>query len=115
MKNKSFNVTLDHIKLLTCLCVGYDDDTKRPYIDSKRPYGDSDIPRSVAEAIDLDFVEIEGGEMVLTSQQEKYCWKLHSEIATVLEIALSTKAFKTGEYRANEDGEWERVKLSGKK
>lgn len=111
MSKKHFEVTRDHIKLVKSILVYWNEDIERVVIDSKRPYGDSDIPRSVAEAINLDFVETEGGELRLTSQQEKYCWKLHKDMATVLQIVLSTGQFKSGEYECNEyDYEWKKVK-----
>lgn len=111
MSKKYFEVTRDHIKLVKSILVYWDDDTKRVMIDQKRPYGDSDVPKSVAEAIDLDFVEIEGGELRLTSQQEEYCWKLHKDMATVLQIVLGTGQFKSGEYECDEyNSEWKKVK-----
>lgn len=110
MGNKRFTIIRDHIKLVKSIIIGWNPMTNRATIDDKRPYGDSDIPRSVAEAINLDFVEIEGGEMVLTSQQEKYCWKLNKDMATVLQIVLSTGSFRTGDYESDEYGlEWKRV------
>ncbi len=110
MKNKTFTITRDHIKLIRSINVGWNEDSKRPCIDSKRPYGDSDVPRSIAEAIKLDFVEIQGEKMALTSQQEKYCWQLNKDMATVLQIVLSTGAFKTGEYECNEyETDWKKV------
>lgn len=111
MSKKYFEVTRDHIKLVKSILVYWNEDTQRVNIDSKRPYGDSDIPRSIAEAIDLDFVEIEGGELRLTSQQEKYCWKLHKDMAIVLQIVLSTGQFKSGDYVSDQYFlEWKKVK-----
>lgn len=111
MSKKYFELTRDHIKLVKSILVYWNEDIERVVIDSKRPYGDSDIPRSVAEAIKLDFVEVQGGELKLTSQQEKYCWKLHKDMATVLQIVLSTGQFKSGEYECDEYGyEWKKVK-----
>lgn len=111
MSKKYFELTRDHIKLVKSILVYWNEDIERVVIDSKRPYGDSDIPRSVAEAIKLDFVEVQGGELKLTSQQEKYCWKLHKNMATVLQIVLSTGAFKTGDYECDEyETNWRKVK-----
>lgn len=111
MTKKRFEVTRDHIKLVKSILVYWDENSKRVVIDQKRPYGDSDIPRSVSEAIGLDFVEIEGGELRLTSQQEKYCWKIHKDMGTVLQIVLGTGQFKSGEYEYDEySSEWKKVK-----
>lgn len=111
MSKKHFEVTRDHIKLVRAILVGWNEDTERVEIDTKRPYGDSDIPRSVAEAIDLDFVEIEGGEMRLTYQQEQRCWKLHRDMATVLQIIFSSGELKSGKYEYDEENDkWKRLK-----
>ena len=111
MANKTFSVTRDHIKLVRGLIIEWNDNTDCdlgvPSANGKRPYGNSDVPEDVAEIIKLDFVDEEKG---LNKEQEKYCIKLHKDMGTVLQIVLSTGAFKTGEYECDEYGtDWKRI------
>lgn len=112
MSKKHFEVTRDHIKLVKRLIIEWNDRTDFrpgvPTINGKRPYGNSDVIEDIAEIINLDFYDREKG---LTAQQEKYCLKLHMDMETVLQIVLSTGAFKSGEYECDEYSvEWKKVK-----
>lgn len=112
MTNKTFTVTRDHIKLVRGLIIEWNENTDCalgvPSADGKRPYGNSNVPEDVAEIIKLDFVDEEKG---LNKEQEKCCIKLHKDMATVLQIVLSTGAFKTGDYECDEyETNWRKVK-----
>lgn len=109
--NKTFTVTRDHIKLVRGLQIEWNENTDCslgvPSANGKRPYGNSDVATDVAELIKLDFVDEEKG---LTKQQEKYCFQLHRDMETVLQIVLYTGKFKTGDYECEEyTSEWKRI------
>lgn len=112
MQPLKFTVLRDHIKLARQMRFEWDETIPlgRLASDSKRPYGDGDIPRSVAEAINLDFVEESNGQLFLNGQQEKYCLKLHRDMETVMQIICSTGQFKSGNYEREEyTNNWKRI------
>jgi hypothetical protein len=89
-----FNVTEDHLKLLSNMWVGWGNhEHGAPEIDPKRPYGNS--------AVYQDIHEILGGNSndELSDELMDYYEKLHKETQTVLQIALRTQQFKPGKYR----------------
>ncbi len=114
MSDTTFTVTEDHLKLLRCAYVGWDDcEFGAPAIDCKRPYGNSDVITDIAEilhpgthaALDEEAYDRWEGE------NRMRLYNLHRETQTVLQIAISTGEFRTGMYRLPRGygRAWERV------
>jgi len=112
---QKFVVTEDHLKLVNKMYVGYYDDCEfgAPGVDPKRPYGNGDVYYDMAEILgikptiidpdDEDYAEFDDEQIALLD-------KLHKETATVIQIILSTKKFKAGEYECDEYSiNWEKV------
>jgi hypothetical protein len=98
IKDKSFMVTEDHLKLLRRAYVGWDGcEYGAPAIDCKRPYGNSDVVGDIAQILgwprpDGDDWDWPGPE---ASERAR---KLHEETATVLQIILITGRMEAGLY-----------------
>lgn len=112
---KRFELTEDHIKLLSRMYVGWDDcEFGAPEVDPKRPYGNSDVHG--------DMLKILGWEpkYVITIGSREYpidetdCYfnvpqeiqdildNLHKETHTALQIVLVTKSFTPGIYECKD-------------
>lgn len=101
MKNETFQLTEDHIKLLSLMWVDWQDcETGAPEIDPKRPYGNSDVVGDIADALGWDNrIDPDTGDRVV--DHEKRAMKLHRETRTALQIVLRTKSFVPGLYEAD--------------
>ena len=115
MKNKSFVVKEEHVKLLQRAHFRYENyfDFGAPTMDSKRPYGDSDVYRSIAEILgwvgesDSPYT---GDGVEYSDEQRKAMLKIHKEMTTVLEILAKNLSIELGEYEASGYGSnWKKV------
>lgn len=89
-KQKVFDLTEDHMKLLDRMYIGYDDWTEfgAPEVDPKRPYGNSDVYDDIAEILGLEIGEDQWGDREFTDAQIEYMNKRHREMETVLQILV---------------------------
>lgn len=93
MKDDTFTVTDEHIKLLRRAYVGWEDcEYGAPSIDRKRPYGNSGVAGDIAEILGWDWDDS------LTDEQVDRARELHKETQTALQIFLITGEMKTGTY-----------------
>lgn len=112
----TFNLTEDHIKLLTEMYVdSHQNSDGTPYINSKRPYGNSLFYNDIHQILTGEYVGIVGSKREDLNEEEydKYV-KLHKETKTALQIVLCTKSFVPGMYELEEkynDKSWKLVEL----
>ena len=105
MKNKTFEVKEEHIKLLRNACTGWDDcEFGAPGLNCKRPYGNSDVFGDMARILGIKLQGDGGCEP--TDEQAAYMLKLHTELETVLQIIFSTGRMETGWYEEVKYYEW---------
>ena len=87
---KKFRLTVDHIKLLRHMWVGWGySETGAPEIDPKRPYGNSDV--------NGDIHKILTGEDLSPDSDVDY-YELHRQTETALQIVLRVGKFEPGVY-----------------
>lgn len=114
MRNKTFTVTEEHIKLLKNLCFSYDDymEFGAPVVDPKRPYGNSDVYEDIGEILGWEKKELESeyyDEYTYSDTQRKAMEKLHREMETVLQILVRNLSIEFGEYEASPYGsDWKK-------
>lgn len=98
MKQQTFTLTKDHLKLLKNVWVNWENsEFGAPAIDCKRPYGNSYVQGDIAEILGW-----KRGEE-LTEQQEEKAYTLHLETQTALQIILTTQKFKVGKYEKTDE------------
>jgi len=104
-----FILTENHLKLLSQLCIRFNDHQYYGAAggDMKYPYGDSMVMDSVAKIIGIRPDNGQDLDEPLTDTEEATCLAIHEETATALQIVLQTKSFATGRYGLNEDNRWE--------
>lgn len=105
MKDKTFRVTKEHIKLLQSAYMGWDDcEFGAPAIDCKRPYGNSYVYGDIADLLNIepDGEEPDG----FSDEQMSYMLKIHTELETVLQILTNCLAIKEGWYEYADDYKW---------
>ena len=89
MKNGTFTVTEQHIKLLKAATLRWDDcEFGAPAIDCKRPYGNSDVCSDMAEILGIPNQPENHDEMR----------ELHFYTLTALEIFLAVGKMEIGAY-----------------
>lgn len=119
MNEKYFDLTDNHIKLISNMYVSWDEgfsDLGVPTINQKRPYGNSSVIEDIYEImegkrINEDELETQGIDYddFLEGLYLKYT-KLHEETETALQIILYTKKFETGKYKKDGYGRaWVKV------
>ena len=130
MKQKEFEVKEEHLKLISRMCVGWQDcEFGAPEINPKRPYGNSDVIQDIVEIFGLEekdnmrfIFRLFGNKWDLRGEDKyninfdyddelvKLLDELHRETETALQIVLRTKSFETGKYVADEySSNWRRV------
>jgi hypothetical protein len=104
-KLDTFELTEDHIKLVTNMYVSWGDaETGAPAINPKRPYGNSDVPGDVYRVLHDDVYygdthqDEYGDELDMPEGMEEDYEKLHRQTETALQIVLCTKSFTPGIY-----------------
>jgi hypothetical protein len=103
-----FTLTKQHISLLQHAYVDwYDCETGAPAIDPKRPYGNSYVPGDMAEILDIDLQET--GDGYADKDIEAQLLKLHRETDIALQIVLTCKTFRPGEFEREPYKSWRRV------
>jgi len=119
MVGETFQLTKEHIDLLTKAVVSWSDcEFGAPCIDPKRPYGNSDVLSDLAEILGFEGkvcphcgepIEEDDNDLPVSELEQT-----HRETAIALQIILDTQSFKPGLYlRSN--GKWEPFKLVDKK
>ena len=111
--NKEFELTKEHIKLISKMYVDYSQaEFGAPEIDPKRPYGNTSVYEDIAEILCIKAVggnREEGFEF--NQEQINYMQKLHEETQYALQIVLCMKSFKTGKFVSGDYGfTWKRIK-----
>lgn len=109
MRNKTFTVKEEHIKLLKNLCFSYDDymEFGAPTVDPKRPYGNGDVYGDIGEILGWEKEELESeyyDEYTYSDEQRKAMDKLHREMEIVLQILVKNLSIELGEYEASQYG-----------
>lgn len=99
----TFDVTEEHIKLLSNLSLVWDDEHDVPAIDAKRPYGDMtwytvEMALHLGEPPETD----ENGRAVMTDALEQRLMRLHREMQPVLQIFLRSADLAPGAFRQRE-------------
>jgi len=103
-KKETFEMTKDHLKLLSKMFVEWQDcETGAPEIDPKRPYGNSDVENDIAEILGWELFENADEEKQLSKKQFELATKLHKETETALQVALITQCFKEGTYEKQDE------------
>lgn len=104
IRTQSFTVTNDHLTLLRCAYVGWDDcEFGAPSIDCKRPYGNTDVYGDIAEILGWTLFEDADGDAHLSREQKELANRLHVETAIVLQIGLLLGKFEVGTYRKSDE------------
>lgn len=100
MTTQTFTLTEQHLKLLRRCCVGWQDcETGAPEINPKRPYGNSAVMEDIHEILTGETIGCRDSKRdELTREENEQYQKLHREMETALQIALSTGQFKAGKY-----------------
>lgn len=115
LKNKSFVVKEEHIKLLQRAHFRYENyfDFGAPAMDSKRPYGNGDVYGDIGEILGWEKEELESeyyDEYTYSDTQREAMLKIHKEMTTVLEILAKNLSIELGEYEASGYGSnWKKV------
>ena len=98
MKQQTFELTEEHIKLLRNAYVKfYDAEYGAPAVDCKRPYGNSSVEYDMAEILGI-VPEGDEEEDELSEDQMTMLAALHRQTATALQIILATGSFEPGTY-----------------
>lgn len=101
---RQFTLTEQHIKLLQCSYVDWNDAcTGAAAIDPKRPYGNSgysQIAKDIAEILEIEIKEDE--EMGVDRDQQAELLELHRETSTALQVILSCGKFEPGVYECSD-------------
>jgi len=107
MKDKEFEVTEDHMKLLPHLWFEYDSCTEfgAPAVDPKRPYGNSDVYDDIAEHIGIVAEKDSYGDNKFTNNQMWHMLRVHKEMTTVLNIMVRNGGVEAGVYTASAYGQ----------
>jgi hypothetical protein len=112
----TFTITEDHLKLLRCMYVGWNDcESGTPEINSKRPYGNSDVVGDVREILGRSTTCPTCGNTPSDSEEPAdydELWQLHVDTQTVLQIVLCTGEMRTGTYvqrNIYDSRSWERI------
>jgi hypothetical protein len=102
---RTFEITEDHLKLAKKMYVSWDNcEFGAPAIDCKRPYGNSYVEGDIAEILGIsDNKRHDDDEPYFTDKDLEYMNKVHKEMQTVIQIALSTGEFSVGNYHMTED------------
>ena len=112
MREKTFEVTKDHLKIIKAMYLNHNHDCEfgAAEVDPKRPYGNSSVYYDIAEILGRFEQSDEWGEF--GEEQEAEMHRLHVEATTALQIAISTGKFKTGVYVTTDICEraWKKVK-----
>ena len=109
LEPKTFVLTADHVKLLRCACVRWDDtETGAPAIDPKRPYGNRGVASDVAEILGKAAAVCPHCHEPLEKSNGDAMLAIHRETATALQIVLSTGKFEPGHYTNTAWREWTR-------
>lgn len=99
----TFELTKEHIKLLSSMCVGWQDaEYGAPEINPKRPYGNSAVEIDMADILGIRLAKDEEGERFLSIGQSSAMNKLHKEMETALQVVLATRSFEPGIYAKHE-------------
>lgn len=100
MNQKYFRLTEEHLALMSHLWfeMDWDHSIGVPTADPIRPYGNQDIINDVCDILDFEKIETINGEMVHTSESGERARKIHKEIATAIEVCLTTLSFEPGLY-----------------
>jgi hypothetical protein len=105
-----FRMTGEHLKLIKSLKFEWPDedqatdrlntgDWPAPVLDPKRPYGDMTwFQRDMAAVLGLELAT-EGGEEVLTEDQERMLQQLHWQMLGALQVFVENAAFEPGTYK----------------
>ena len=108
MKDKTFEVREEHIKLLKQTYIGWDDcEFGAPSIDCKRPYGNSDVFSDIARILDIKPGDDDYDPF--TDEQTSYMLRLHSELETVLQIFVQIGQMEIGWYKKVDLDKWIKV------
>lgn len=97
---ETFEVTLEHIKLIKQMNVGWDRcEFGAPAIDPKRPYGNGDVLSDMMEILGEDPQGVDDyGDPTYSDAQAGYYMQLHTSTQTALQIVLCTGSFEPGKY-----------------
>jgi len=100
-KRQEFTMTKHHLMLLANMNVWWwDIENGAPCIDPKRPYGNSDMITDIANLLGFKRITVDNGEEYWPTGTRDFCEKIHRELETALQVALSTQSFETGDYVA---------------
>lgn len=100
MNDEVFEILPEHLKLLSHMCVGWQDcEFGAPEIDPKRPYGNSSVEDDVIEILGWNVCTHKQCEME-EEHPELYARasKIHRDMEKVLQICLSLQTFEIGKY-----------------
>lgn len=97
---KLFQLTEDHIKLLSRMYVEWYDSAYdgAPVINIKRPYGNSPVAYDVYEIIHSKEWDYGENDEEMPEEIYEQMLELHRETRTALQIVLCTKSFEPGLY-----------------
>jgi len=114
MRKEIFEVTDQHIKLISNMNVSWDGcEFGAPAIDCKRPYGNSEVFGDIAQILGFiteDELRSENSEEIiekLVDEFEEEFIQLHEDCQTVLQILVDNLSVSTGLYeRQKYGGRW---------
>lgn len=108
--NDTFDLTENHIKLLSSMSIGWDDGAYdgAPAVDCKRPYGNSSVWQDVAEIIGIEEFEDDDGESHWPKGTREKCMELHRQTGTAMQIILQCQTFEPGTFKRQPYGKWVR-------
>ena len=114
MRNRTkFLVTKYHLRLLPYMSFRFDDEVEWGSVaaDPKRPYGNGDLYSDMVEILGFEVDRDNNGYLVLSSEQEGYLYRLHEEMAVVIQILVQHRGIEEGLYekRMPYGRQWDRV------
>lgn len=110
---KIFKLTKDHIKLIRCFCVGWQDcEFGAPEIDPKRPFGNSSVLEDIHEILTDETIGCTNSKRdKLTDEEVDKYNQLYKETETALQIILVNGIFRIGSYKCEDYGNnWKLIK-----
>lgn len=117
-KSEIFTITEDHLKLAKRCHFHHDTSWYQfgaPAVGQKRPYGNSDVVGDIIEILgwgdEKEWSE-EDGYWSFKKDVEQKALAIHSEMATVFQIAACTLKFEVGAYKKMDEYNvlsWEKV------
>ncbi len=107
MSSKKFEMTTDHLTLLTQFNIDWDPcEAGAPCVDPKRPYGNGDVEADVCKLLKWTMEGDDGHERCWSAKQRQAALNIHRSMEAALQIVLCLGKFEEGWYEKVDYRTW---------